>query len=219
MFFPYVKSRPDIGHLFPMLLPAIVLLPYLVQNFLEKHQNNYLFKGVVYTTVFLLVSSFAVGSLKLITCNLSPASSDLVPLEVKRGKGIYVWLQEPGANMQQAVKFIQENVPENEKIFVANSRHDKSDISDVMFYFLSERDSATRYFVLKSGLVTNEFVQSRIVKDLIRQNVKYIVVWHGDKEAEKMESSGVHILDNFIQENYKLVKDFGEYSILKKIEK
>lgn len=207
VFFMYVKSRPDIAHLFPVFIPAVIILFYLYKN--------YFFKAGIYIILFLGILSFSTALLDSFIYVIPPIKSWFIPLELKRGKGMFIHAKIEG-NMQSTLKFIQKEVPETEKIFVAKYRHDNENnlINDNIFYFLSERDSPTRYFNLAAGLVTTEFVQKTIVKDLINNNVKYIVVWNGNKRIP-LKSSKVFILDDFINKNYTNLIDFGEYSILK----
>jgi hypothetical protein len=121
-----------------------------------------------------------------------------------------------------AVQYIQDNTGQNEKIFVGNLRHDKVVNSDVMFYFFSQRHSATKYYELHPGLANTQKIQKAIIGDLIKAKVRYIVLWSGsklktDEPNESSKSSGVLDLDNFIQRNYKIEKDFSSYLILKHI--
>jgi len=90
-----------------------------------------------------------------------------------------------------------------------------------MFYFLSERDSATKYYELHPRITDTKMVQKTIIQDIKKHNVKYIIQWVRDENLkepnESSKSSGVFLLDEFINKNYKIEKDFGEYLILRKI--
>jgi hypothetical protein len=58
-----------------------------------------------------------------------------------------------------------------------------------------------------------------MVADLQRSDTRYVVLettWDNEDEPnQSRSSSGVHTLDNFIQENYRQVAQFGPISILK----
>ncbi|MGC9064507.1 MAG: hypothetical protein ACP5JL_07520, partial [bacterium] len=98
----------------------------------------------------------------------------LVPLETERARGIYVF---PGQDyfVLATVKFIQMNTKPDEKIFIGDSRHDRIFVNDIMLYFLSERNSATKYHELHPGLATTKEVQDEIIEELKRNNVRYVV--------------------------------------------
>jgi len=89
-----------------------------------------------------------------------------------------------------------------------------------MFYFLSERDSATKYHELHTGLATTHRIQQEVIHDLEREKVNYVVLWNDPENNiepnKSKESSGVKDLDDFIQSHYETVTNFGPYTILKK---
>jgi hypothetical protein len=90
-----------------------------------------------------------------------------------------------------------------------------------MFYFLSERGSATKYYELHPGLTDTERIQKEIIRDLVKTNIGYIVLWSGRENVnepnESSRASGVFDLDNFIRKNYRLKKTIGAYIILSRI--
>lgn len=144
----------------------------------------------------------------------------LVPSQLPRARGIYVF-ENQEYFLSTAIKFIQANTKPDEFIFVGNSRHDKIFVNDVMFYFLSERYSATKYHELHPGLATTEEIQREMIDELKRNNVKFIVLWSGAENVnepnESAISSGVTVLDDFIKMNYVPVMYFGPYKILQKL--
>lgn len=118
-----------------------------------------------------------------------------------------------------AVEFIQARVPEDEKIFVGNLRHDRIFISDVMFYFLSGRHSGTKFHELHPGLTTTAGIQRQIIDDLIDNSVVYVVLYEAPDSGEpnkSSESSHVTLLDDFLAEEFEEVAQFGKYRVRKK---
>lgn len=120
-----------------------------------------------------------------------------------------------------AIRFIQEHVPEDQKIFVGNGRHDKVSINDAMFYFLAERRSATMFDCMAPGQVTTAKVQNSIIKELIHNRVQYVVLvtkWdkNADEPNKSAESTKVKLLDNFILSEYSPIMKRGGYTICKK---
>ncbi len=213
-FFNHAILRPDTRHLFPIIVTTILLFSFLLAGFFE-----YLAKK----KFFWLISYFVIFCIMLIPhtqffLNLKYLYNS--KLTLKRAAGCYDNLHFI-QSQQAAVNFIQEVTKADEKIFVGNSRHDIIINNDIMFYFLSERHSATKYHELHPGLATTREIQDYIISDIIKHRVKYIVLFADTEELyepnESSKSSGITNLDSFIRRNYIPVKIFGSYKILKNI--
>jgi len=61
-------------------------------------------------------------------------------------------------------------------------------------------------------------VQQRMVEDLKREKVRCIVLYSGFDSTHEpntsMENTGVTYLDDFIHSNFRLTRQFGDYTIL-----
>jgi hypothetical protein len=223
-FFSQARVRPGTAHLFPTIIPGIILFPSLLSSLIRKDnvKSHYILCTFLYFLAFLVILSLSFKSLGSIAWNFltSPSTTSLVSLDLKRGTGIYVQSDQAGY-LQQSIKYIQRYVPEEEKIFVGNSRHDRIFVNDIMFYFLAERHSATKYHELHPGLATTRHIQREIIDELNRHGIRYVVLWNGAENVREPnksgESSGVTELDEFIRDNYRGVANFGSYTILKKI--
>jgi hypothetical protein len=105
-------------------------------------------------------------------------------------------------------------------VYVGLLRHDRVFANDVMFYFLMQRRSPTRYHELHPGLVNTAPVQQEMVADLERHQVKYVVLtdmFEGAKEPnDSGKSSGVTFLDDYIKKNYRLYAQLGTYRVLRR---
>ncbi len=123
------------------------------------------------------------------------------------------------ANQAAAVKYVQDHVPPKGKIFVGAGRHDTLVFNDVLFYFLSERDSATRYHELHPGQITTRSVQQEIVEELQREHVEYVVLYVGADHYHEPNRSGISshvtVLDDFLGSHYETVEEFGKYKLLR----
>jgi hypothetical protein len=222
-FFNQAISRSDKIHLLPAITPTIILFPSLLSNIVRKDNimSHFAIRSFLYFLALLVVLSFTLDSLKRIikTGSILPLTTDLVSMDVNRARGIYLPAEQAG-HLTKAVGYIQSCVPEEGKIFVGNSRHDRSFANDIMFYFLSERHSATKYHDLHPGLTTTRPIQREIIDELNRYGVNYIVLWSGlenVREPNKSgESSSISDLDDFIRNNYKNIIRFGPYTILKR---
>lgn len=108
-------------------------------------------------------------------------------------------------------RYVQSVVPPDERIFVGNARYHSLVLNDVMFYFLAGPRSGTRYHELVPGVATTVEVQARIVQDLERHRVRYVVIRAGPGYVPS--PGGGKTLDGFIQEKFARVETFGTYGV------
>jgi hypothetical protein len=124
------------------------------------------------------------------------------------------------ADQADAIRYVRENVGEGEAIFVGGGRHDISFASDVMFYFLSARGSATKFHEFQPGVVSSARVQARMVDELDRRRVNYVVLFRGFDNVREpnlsAQSSGIRLLDDYLAAQFEEVREFGRYSVRKR---
>jgi len=212
-FLNYVRVRSEHSHLLPAMVPVILLAIFILDDVFKK--NLLKFPNFILNIIFIVsfISMF-------IAVKPSMSYKNVFNLNIKRAEGFYDNSNLAYSQMK-AIEFIREKTTPDEKIFVVNTKHNVAVNSDVMFYFLSERDSATKYYELHPRITDTKMVQKTIIQDIKKHNVKYIIQWVRDENLkepnESSKSSGVFLLDEFINKNYKIEKDFGEYLILRKI--
>lgn len=229
--FNYTNVRTCMPQLLPTIIPGIILFVLIFNDFLKKVTAKIplSYKSLIFTAsslvCFALLFYLTQPSLQLFAKDSSHAPDTKnrnSALNIDRARGFYDD-PERAKSLSSAVRYIQDNTGENEKIFVGNLIHDKAVNSDVMFYFLSGRHSATKYYELHPGLTETKKIQKEIINDLIKANVRYIIlscetgnIIDVSDSNESSKSSGVKDLDNFIGKNYKIERVFGRYLILKR---
>lgn len=216
----YALMRTDIPHLTPVLMPIIALIVLHYGKFIRKiDKSAYNFKRLIWSVSLFVCFYFIFYSIKPYFGELRLISrqGDKIRLTIPRAYGFYDH-SDLAQSQIAAIKYIQDKTNKNDKIFVGNLRYDRGVNNDVMFYFLSERDSATKYYQFEPGVITTRKVQQQIINDLIRENVVYIVLWTAavgiNEPNDSSKSSGIKDLDNFIHKYYKLEKRFDYYLIL-----
>ncbi len=119
---------------------------------------------------------------------------------------------------EQAAQFVAQNTRPDERIFVGLTRHDKIFVNDVAMYFAAGRMPATRWHHFDPGLQTSERIQRAIIAELEAGGVRYVILestWDLVPEPnESADSSGVHLLDQYLLDHYGLVRTFGEIFVL-----
>lgn len=205
--------RNDISHQLPMTILAVILVTFLF-SLLLKTDRRKLSIGLIAIFIALTINFYAFKPIS----NWVFIARTYPPLKcfskIERSGCIPV-----DQDQAQAIQFIQANVSKDEPIFVGVSRHDRININDILFYFLADRASATRYYQLERSLVPTLPIQEEIVQSLSLQRVSYVVLvsrWENVTEPnDSAVSSGVTRLDDFIKSNYVQVAQFSTYSVWK----
>ena len=105
-----------------------------------------------------------------------------------------------------------------DSIYVGLTRHDRSYGSDVAFYFIANRRSATKWEQFDPGVQSSAPIQQAMVRELRTAKPKAVVLestWDAMREPnDSAVSSGVTILDDFIGETFAPAATFGPDAVL-----
>jgi hypothetical protein len=101
----------------------------------------------------------------------------------------------------------------------APPRYDRVRVGDTLLYTLLDRTNPTRYDVVQPGVVTTAKVQREMRAALERTQTKLIVRWIAPAARQvedngSGESSGVTLLDDYINTRYARVGRYGDYLLL-----
>ncbi|MDP4126713.1 MAG: glycosyltransferase family 39 protein [Bacillota bacterium] len=207
-------SRPDFMHRLPTSLIAFVLLAYILSSAYKGLPSRGSQAKAVWIMVTFLVIYFSYPVLKTIN-NVKKYSPLISHSELKKTGGVFI-----SKDQEQAVNYIVNHTKKHEPIYVGNSRHDLICGNDIGFYYLADRPSATFYHQLEPSYATTVPVQRQIISELISKKVTWIVLAEQPNYNEdnlSSVSSGVHILDDWINDNYKQQASSGRYKIYKKM--
>lgn len=95
---------------------------------------------------------------------------------------------------------------------MGNTHHDQVVLNDVLFYFLAERHSATRYHELAPGVATTKGVQATIIGEIEEARVDYVVL-RVDRGYVAGRGAGAEDLDHFIRRAFRPLRSFGDYTV------
>jgi hypothetical protein len=208
---------PSISHAYPSLVLSLSLLG-LMWNPQEGSSGSVrqvwlarLHKAAVALVFVALVDSTVdcVGDLNRFRRWLP----DRIPMEVERAKGLSQPRKWP--NYGQVIEWVRQNTDPDETIYVGVMKHDTLLANDVMLYFLAERRSATRFAELHPGVVTTEAVQREMIGSLTESDTRVLVLTSSISAQPNLSavSSGVHLLDEYIAENFALAVDYESHQI------
>jgi hypothetical protein len=96
-------------------------------------------------------------------------------------------------------------------------RHDIVYADDCALYFYADRLPATRWSHFDPDLQNRADIQAQMISELEVAKPPYIVLDsefnNNDEPNDSTKSSGVVLLDNYIQKNYRQSQTFGNLSI------
>ena len=206
MLLNQVRIRSDAIHLMPSAFMAILLMPYAVGVRSPRNADSRSIRsrvGLILIAIILLIQP-------IIT-----QVSLLRNLSIPNVTALDVTLIDP--DLADVITYIKSHSLPTEAVFVGLPTHDRIFINDALLYFLVNRPSATRYHELHPGVATTAEVQREIIADLIRPDVRLIIINHGipnpNEPNESSLSSGITLLDDFIRDRYQENQRFGRYAI------
>ena len=208
--------RPDLAHALLPLILATILYFTLLLVFLHGHQEKglrpVLLHGVLALSVLVGVASAHDAITRRGPPVIAAGPSGTVG---ENGAG---WFYEILPETPEAIRFVTSVTGPDDRILSATGRHDKVFINDVAFYFLARRLPGTRWHHYDPGVQTSEKVQLEMIDELKNNHVNLIVrvdAWDQVVEPNKSaESSGVHLLDDFIAQNYQVAWQQGSTTIV-----
>jgi hypothetical protein len=118
----------------------------------------------------------------------------------------------------QVITYILAHTKPSERIFMGLERHDRIGSNDLLTYFLAARMPATHWAHFDPDLQTRADIQKEMIQELDGSAIRYVFL---DSEYDALReqsndssvSSGVHLLDDYIRQNYRQVAKFGTISI------
>lgn len=219
VFLNSFRLLPYYPHMYLTMITSIILLSFLLSEYVridriisrfkhaEKHDQN---RNIIFTSFIILI--IVVVCLFSIHIFYQTVNDNPLPLDTAKGSGIFI--HSSLNDLKETVNYVQENIPPSEKIFIASYSQDKIIGNTPIFYFLTDRNSATKYSEIIDGVVNTPTVQNEIIDELKKNNVKFVILY----ESPQDESIGAMDLVQYIKSYYKPVKTIGYYIVYKLVE-
>ena len=210
---PQARTRADMVHQAPLLLPTIALAVALWNGLWQR--GGWL-RAAACGLVPVLALTYAAPP---VYSWIRPASRTATTSHgLSRAAGIAL---EP--DQAAAVLAVQQRTAAVDAIYVGNTRHDRlvgNDRfvgNDALFYFLAARRYATAYHNLLPGLVTRDDVQREMIAELQASATRCLVLCaRFDDPTEPNARSlarGSRLLDAYIRQAYVFSGSIGGYDI------
>jgi len=119
-----------------------------------------------------------------------------------------------------AVEFLIQHTRPEDTLYVGLPEHDRILVNDNMTYFAVQRLPATKWSHFDPFLQNSVAIQQLMIADLQRNKPPYVVQDSEFDDTHEPNGSsvhtGVHLLDDYIAQNYKRVTTFGKLTVLQR---
>jgi len=231
MLLNQASVRSDTTHLLPLALTAMVSVPLLFSALYRNiTQENH--------PIFTISNRKKFKFIRAKLSNLSPKSQLsiylllLIVFIVPVSKSIYKTMQSLPAkslrsaiaragyanlpkDLQDVILYIYRNTSKNDYLYVGVKNHDQFIIDDVIIYYLSARNYATKYHELHPGITNTLDVQKKMIEELKDTNTKTVILAPRYWREPNLTSVDpkIDLLDNYISQNFILKIKFGIYEV------
>lgn len=197
--------------MFPIFVVSLPIWVMLIHFYLSRFRKV---ASLLRPITFIFLSFFIMvlaGTFSINAVNYQKGS----PIKLNRASGM---IAHKGKEIDGLAELIHELETDKRQspIFVGAPQHDKVFINAIMVYFLSGRRSGMFFHHFDPGVTTTKAVQQKIINDLESNEVDTVVLWNlkfADEPNQSRESSGVTLLDEFINREFKHSKKVGEFTI------
>jgi len=209
--FNQVITRTDPAHLLTVIAPAAILFGFMLQKTLSRKVN--LKSAAAYVYIAIIFSLFVLLSVKNVDKYVKNVFRKIYKKQIVKTrftKGEIYLPAEERPEVLGVLEYINSNTRPGERIYLGNIVHGKDDFGgSTILYFLADRLPSTKYYEFLPGLITDPAVQREIKNSLVKHNVRLIVLQDIDLGGGSPRTK----LDDFIAENYELIKKFGKYNV------
>jgi hypothetical protein len=229
----YHLSRADIMHAKFLPFAAILLLPFLLPEWVPAKELDIRFSHAIEVTGFAALMSIAVWYQYTVSLsNLRYGMALLADVALHRqvpdsDRVLGSVTQWPAwasvysdADEIQAINHLRQVTTNADPIFVGVQDHSKIFFNNLRFYWLSGRPIGVREFQLEDKIASEAAVQRKIIHDLDQNHVKWAIIDRdqpkGDEGFVHRAYSGAKLLDAFVREHFKEESRFGRFAILQR---
>jgi hypothetical protein len=220
--------RVSAVHMLLGIVPALVVLAILVDLWRQRRSGMRLASAVV--LLLALVPAASEAATELHEIRWVSHSSIARWLAVRAGlitlpaaaretceEGPASGIAKLSPEYSRVATYLGAHTRPDERIFVALDRHDKILVNSIALYFAVGRLPGTHWHEFDPGLQTRADIQTAIISDLQRNQVRWVVrdaSFDGANEPNgSARSSGINLLDHYLDKNYRRVASSGKVAI------
>lgn len=207
----YALGRSDWYHVYPLHVFSVLVASLILGSRVSSKPRL-----IALLLALTAVAGVVPGVVLRIALVMSGPPWVGIPLSLPRASAIAV--NDNVAWVGDAVRDIS-RYGEGGPILVAAQRHDRVHANALILYFLSGRPAGTYFHDMIPGLTTTHRVQELIVRDLVKNHVRTVVLWKAlppDEPNKSRRSSGVFVLDDYLRSEFLPARQTENYDILVK---
>ncbi|RYG63284.1 hypothetical protein EON77_21125 [bacterium] len=215
----FVRAEPL--HMTLSIVPASVLAALIVDRFWDARRPA---RAIALALLVVsVVPSALLSGVRLVQFQRQPDRmlalnlAGLAPDAAKCPSPSRWWPMRQPSHYVLVARFLNAVVPPGEPTFIGLRYHDRIFINAVALYYTADRLPATHWHQFDPGQQTREDVQQAVIADLERSGVRYIVRDASYEEVrepnESQYSSGVHVLDEYLDSHFKPVMGAGPVEV------
>jgi hypothetical protein len=213
----YLITRPDVFHTAPLAVMVAVLGSWAIA---ERDEETERVRPLRIAAVGVAALAIAYATIEGVDRRWLELRAERVELDLPVADGVRV-RRDTARELERVVHDVQRHTRPGEPIYVATRRADRVTAGAPLLYVLAERPNPTRYDIAAPGVVTTAPFQREIVRDLERRRVSTVVRWTNPASSAPEpnragESSGVTLLDDYLANDFRRVRSFGDYVVLER---
>jgi hypothetical protein len=214
-------------HMLLAIVPALVVFAVLIERWWRKGKGA---RFVAAFIVFLVLAPAAVAARHELRASVSANDRSIAGwLALRAGlislpTGIDACNSGPASGIakldpdySRVANYLAAHTRPDERFLATLDRHNKIFINPVALYFAAGRLPGTHWHQFDPGLQTRADIQAEIVDDLKRYRVRGVVCDASFDEINEpnasAKSSGVNLLDQYLDSNYRPVVASGKVAI------
>jgi hypothetical protein len=204
----YLLARTDEFHLVPLAAVLAIALAAAAAR-----EGRMVLKVALAAGLALIVAHGLDRQLGKLT-----DATNLVGVDLAAADGVRIESGDAEA-LEDLAAAVRHRSKPGDPLLSAPPRYDRVRVGDTLLYILLDRTNPTRYDVVQPGVVTTAKVQREMRADLQRTQTKLIVRWLAPVARQTEDngsgrSSGVTLLDDYINTHYVRVGRYGDYLLL-----
>lgn len=215
----YLIVRPDVFHTAPLAVCVAVIGVIAIARSANRAAELARGKAILIRAGALIAAaSLAYALVEGLDRQLLVLREPTIALATPTANGVRA-APAVAVPLAAAVADVRSRTAPEAPIYVIGQRADITTSGAPLFYTLAERTNPTRYDIAAPGVVTSAPVQAEIVADLERAKPELIVRWLSPLTAAPEpnlagRSSGVRLLDRYINVNYAESGRYGDWVVL-----
>jgi hypothetical protein len=124
----------------------------------------------------------------------------------------------PHADEIKALKYVYDRTSPEDYVYIGTTDHSRASVHSLRCYWILGRKIGVKNHVLNPGLTTESLIQKKMIQDLIRNDVEWIILWDNKHFIywSKETLQGANDLDAYLHNNFNLIQRYGQFVVIQR---